>query len=77
MFDEELQYFKEHQETLVSKYRGKILVLKNGELIGVYDNLTQAYFESQKDHELGTFMLQPCEPGSDAYSVTIATHGLF
>ena len=72
-FLEELNFFIEHQDDLVRQYRGKILVLKGHEVVGVYRDLPEAYFEAQREHELGTFMLQPCEPGPDAYTTTIVS----
>ncbi|MEK6406254.1 MAG: hypothetical protein AABN34_04745 [Acidobacteriota bacterium] len=71
MFTKELAFFIDNQEKLVEQYKGKILVIKNDEIIGVYGTPLEAYLESQKTHELGTFMIQACEPGPDAYSVTL------
>ncbi|MBI2836678.1 MAG: hypothetical protein HYX75_00045 [Acidobacteria bacterium] len=73
-FDEELGFFIEHQEELVSQYRGKILVLVGPKVVGVHNTVLDAYLEAQKEYELGTFMIQPCEPGPDAYTVTITSH---
>lgn len=73
MFQRELQYFIEHQAELVEKYLGKALVIKGEELIGVYNTPIDAYEEAQKEHPLGTFMIQLCEPGASAYTVNIST----
>ena len=73
MFDKELRFFIANQGELVKKYAGKILVIRADEVVGVYDSALQAYIEAQKQFALGTFMLQPCEPGPEAYTVTI--HG--
>ena len=77
MLQAELAYFIAHQDELVRRHRGKVLVLKNQQVVGVYDTMLTAYLEAQKTHPLGTFMLQRCEPGPEAYTVTISTHGLF
>lgn len=77
MFITELEFFKAHQDELVEKYNGKVLVLIGQSVVGVFDSYLQAYLEAQKEHPLGTFMLQLCEPGEDAYTVTITTPGLF
>ena len=76
MFNDELQYFILNQNDLVSKYRGNFLVIKKNNLLGVYPTALDAYLVTKKDHELGSFMIQPCEPGSDAYTVTIAPNSL-
>ena len=71
MFEAELTFFITHQGEFVEKYNGKSLVLRGDELVGVYDTPLQAYMEAQKRFELGTFMIQPCAPGPEAYTVTL------
>ena len=77
MLKDELDYFVANQAELVKQYAGKILVIKNKAVIGVYSNVLEAYIESQKENELGTFMIQPCENGIDAYTVTISSQEIF
>jgi hypothetical protein len=76
MFDEELSYFQKNQDDLVKKYNGKTLVIKNSSVLGAYDTPLIAYKETVKVHKPGSFMLQPCKPGPDAYTVTISTLGI-
>ena len=71
MFKDELDFFIANQDQLVKQHEGKVLVIKGHEVLGVYDTALQAYIEAQKQYPLGTFMIQPCEPGPDAYSVTL------
>jgi hypothetical protein len=71
MFDAELGFFIAHQDELVAKYRGQTLILRGENVEGVYDSPLAAYVEGQKRFPLGTFMIQPCEPGPSAYTVTI------
>ena len=73
MFDKELKYFIANQEALVAKHRGKTLVIRNESVDGVYDSPLNAYVEAQKKYAVGTFMIQPCEPGPSAYTVTLST----
>ncbi len=73
MFEKEMQFFKSNQNDLVKKYNGKTLVIQGWTILGVYASALQAYTETQKEHAVGTFMIQPCEPGPDAYTVTIAS----
>lgn len=61
MLKKEFQYYLDHQEELVKKYNGKYVVIKNEEIIGVYDDDLEAVKETQKEHELGTFLVQKCE----------------
>jgi hypothetical protein len=73
MFTEELDFFIKNQDQLVKEYMGKTLVLKGSKVIGVYPDAISAYLEAQKEHELGSFMIQPCLPGPEAYTVTISS----
>ncbi|MBT6217303.1 MAG: hypothetical protein HOI42_11125 [Candidatus Marinimicrobia bacterium] len=73
MFSKELEYFKLNQDDLVGKYQGNFLVIKDSNVVGVYQSALDAYIDSQEKYEVGTFMIQPCEPGPDAYTVTIAS----
>jgi Family of unknown function (DUF5678) len=76
MLKEEFQYFVDHQEELVKKYSGKFIVLKNKKVIGVYDSHAEAYTETQKSEELGTFLIQHCVSGADSYSQTFHTQAI-
>jgi len=76
MFERELQYFIDNQERLVAEYRGKTLVIRGDEVVGAYDNALDAYVEAAAKYEPGTFMVQPCVEGSDAYTVTITSTNL-
>lgn len=71
MFTQELNYFISHQDELVRKYPGKTLVLQGEEVLGAYETPLEAYLEAQKEYPIGTFMIQPCEPGREAYTVTV------
>ena len=72
MFETELNYFIDHQDELVAKHGGATLILKGAEVVGVYKTPLTAFLEARKRFDPGTFMLQPCEPGSDAYTVKLA-----
>ena len=71
MFDTELAFFIANQEELVAMYLGKTLVIRGEHVEGAYDNSLAAYLAALKRFPLGTFMLQPCQPGPGAYTVTI------
>ena len=72
-FSEELNFFISNQENLVKDFQGKFLVLKGQKVIGVYPDALSAYIETQKEHPIGSFMIQPCVPGPEAYTVTLSS----
>lgn len=71
MFEQELEFFIAHQDELVARYKGKALVIRGNDLIGAYDTPLKAYLAAKTEFPAGTFMIQPCEPGQDAYTVTV------
>lgn len=78
MFETEFKFFLEHQEELVREHRGKTLLIKGEEVVGVFDSPLAAYLEGQKRFKPGTFMVQDCVPGPAAYTAVmqpILTHG--
>lgn len=73
MFETELEFFVTHQDELVAQYSGKVLVIRGSEVVGSYETPLEAYEDASSRFEPGTFMIQSCEPGPAAYTVTIAS----
>jgi hypothetical protein len=70
MLKKEFEYFLEHKKELVREYNGKFVVIKNLKVIGAYDSEIDAIEETSKTEELGTFLVQKCEPGDASYTQT-------
>ncbi len=70
LLGEEFAYYRTHQDELVSRYRGQYVVIKGQQVLGHYETEIQAIRETKKSRELGTFLVQKCEPGSDNYTQT-------
>ncbi len=66
----EFEYYLEHQQELVRKYRGKVIVIVDHNVVGSYDSELEAVTDASKTHKPGTFLVQRCEPGSEAYTHT-------
>jgi hypothetical protein len=64
----EFDYFRENQEELVDKYKGKVVVIKECRVVGVFDNEIEAVEQASKVHDVGTFLVQRCEPGPESYT---------
>ncbi len=64
----EFDYYLKNQESLVEKYTGKILVIKEQQVIGVYDSEKDAIETTTEKHELGSFLVQKCSPGDLDYT---------
>ena len=75
--EKEFQYYLEHQDELVAKYNGRVVVIKGEEVVGAYDDELEAVNETRKTHPLGTFLVQRCTPGEEAYTVKYHSRVVF
>lgn len=73
----EFHYYLEHQPELIKKYDGKFIVIKNNEIIGVYDGQSDAVKQTIKNHKIGSFLVQKVEPGEGAYTQTFHSRVAF
>lgn len=71
MLQKEFDYFIQNQNDLVRRYGGKVIVIKDQKVIGTYDTEWEAYVATVKEHELGTFLIQACRPGPEAYTAIL------
>lgn len=68
--EKEFKYYLNHQDQLVEKYNGKFIVIKDCKLIGAFDSELEAINKTAEMYEVGTFLVQKCEPGSESYTQT-------
>lgn len=73
MLEKEYQYFKTHQRELVEKYPGRYIVIVDEEVTGDYETYAEAYETTIEKHDLGTFLIQECVPGTNAYTSYISS----
>ncbi len=66
----EFEFYKKNQRDLVSKYKGKFVVIKDEEVKSAYDTEIEAYQSAQKEYKLGSFLLQRVEEGESSHSQT-------
>ncbi len=77
LLEKEFEYYLRNQAELIKKYRGKFIVIKNCEVIGAFDSEIEAIEKTSEKHELGTFLVQKCEPGTESYTQTYHSRVLF
>ncbi len=70
MLENEFRYFKDHQDELVAKFMGKFVAIIGTEVSGPFESELDAYLAMKKDHEVGTFLIQQCLPGTNSYTQT-------
>ena len=75
--EKEFAYYLDHQDEMVKKYDGKYIVIKDSKVLGDYDDELIAITETQKSHELGTFLVQLVSKGTSAYTQTFHSRVVF
>jgi len=73
----EFHYYLDHQPELIKEYNGKFIVIKNCEVIGVYESQSDAVKQTIKTHKMGSFLVQKVEPGEGAYTQTFHSRVAF
>ena len=69
-FDREFNYYLSKQDDFVKDHNGEWVVIKGNEVLGFYMDQLQAINETQKTHQLGTFMVQHISKGEAEYTRT-------
>ena len=73
----EFEYYLAHQAELVEKFDGRYVAIKAGHILGDYETELEAVVETQKEHPVGTFLVQLVSPGAAAYTQTFHTRVAF
>jgi len=68
--DKEFKWYLDHQDELLKEYDGKVIVIKNCQVLGNYADFAEAVEETAKEHEMGTFLVQKCTAGDEDYTAT-------
>jgi hypothetical protein len=58
MIEQEFEFYQKNKAALISKYPDQYIVIKNAHVIGSYSSRVEALEATQKDHKLGTFLIQ-------------------
>ena len=66
-----LDWYIANQVDLSAKYNGKILLIVDQALVGVFSDMGEAYTEARKTYKPETFTLQPCSPDPDSYTMML------
>lgn len=74
---DEFEFYIDHQDEMVEKYDGKFIAIKDGKVLGAYDDELAAITETQKTHKLGTFLVQRVSRGNEAYTQTFHSRVVF
>lgn len=65
-FEKELEFYLDNKEDLIRKHKGKVLVIKDARIVGVYDTVSEAYDFGVKNYGLGNFAIQQVSEDSES-----------
>ena len=71
MLDKEWAYYLKNQEWLAKEHHGKEVVIVGESFWGYFDSIQEAYWAAVQELEEGTFLIQSCLPGKEAYTQII------
>jgi hypothetical protein len=57
MLEREFEFYENNKSEIRQKYLGKRIVIVGEQIIAAYDDFDEAYQETVKTYELGTFMI--------------------
>lgn len=77
LLDKDFNYYIEHQQDLLKKYNGKVLIIQNQEVIKSFDDYSDAYFFASSNLKEGSYLIQTCTPGKDDYTQTFHSRVVF
>ena len=58
MLEKERQYFLEHRDELVSRHLGKVVLIKDEELVGAFNTIEEALIEGTRRYGLTPFLVR-------------------
>lgn len=70
-------YYLANQTEMVEKYNGKYIVLVDNKVVGAFETMDEAYNFAESKYKLGTFLIQLCTPGDEAYTQTFHSRVVF
>ncbi|MDR1974996.1 MAG: DUF5678 domain-containing protein [Bacteroidales bacterium] len=77
MLNKEFKFYLDHQDELLKKYEGRFIGIVGEDVVGDYDDFEQAVFDLESKYKLGTFLVQECTAGEDAYTQTFHSKVIF
>ena len=77
LLDKNFKYYLDHQEEILKKFEGKVVIIKDEAVINNFDNYNDAYFYAKSYLEEGTYILQRCSSGNQDYSQTFHSRVVF
>jgi len=77
MLEKEFKYYLDNQKTLVKKYNGRFIAIVGEEIVGDYSSEEEAFINTSKKNQPGSFLIILCEPGEGSYTQSFHSRVVF
>ena len=74
--EREFEYYQKNMTEIREKYLGKEFVIVGDQIIAAYDGIEEAYTETVKSYEPGTFMIYPVPVNIEDEVATLSPFGI-
>ena len=64
MLETEFRYFEDHEEELIEQYKGRFVIIRGEEVVGVFDGQEDAHKDALGRFEKGTYLIRQCSKNS-------------
>ena len=76
MIDQEVKYFNDHLNEWLPSNLGKIVVIKNQELVGFYNTFDEALSEAARRFGLDTYLIRQVIPNQEEIKIPALSFGV-
>jgi len=73
----QLDMYKARQHEIVREYNGKIIAVKDGEVLGAYPSKTEAFDAVVRQYSPGEFIVIKCTEGDEEYTRRFRSRAIF
>lgn len=76
MLDQEIKYFNEHLKEWLKSDSGKIVLIKDSELIGIFNTFDDAVSEGARRYGLVSFLVRQIAPKQENINIPALSLGI-
>jgi hypothetical protein len=58
MLDKQIRFYRKNKPQFEEMYNGKYIIIKNMQVLGVYETHSEAYYEAIKNNDIGSFIIE-------------------
>lgn len=68
-FDKSFVHFEQNQDSILQKYKGKVIAIYLNKVVGVYQSKMDAFKKVPQDHDIpnGGFLIKDCSDNAEKH----------